>query len=103
MTTVNTISQRFELLRQNRQPALIPFITAGDPDLDLTAEAMRVLEGSGADFIELGVPYSDPLADGPVIQAAATRALEKGTTLTSVLAMAQSLTRNLRSPLILLH
>lgn len=98
---MNTISQRFELLRQNQQSALIPFITAGDPDLDLTAEAIRVLDSSGADFIELGVPYSDPLADGPVIQAAATRALEKGTSLTSVLVMAQSLARNLRSPLIL--
>jgi len=98
---MTTISQHFELLRQNRQPALIPFITAGDPDLDLTAEAIKVLDASGADIIELGVPYSDPLADGPTIQAAATRALEKGTTLISVLAMAQSLSRNLRSPLIL--
>jgi tryptophan synthase alpha chain len=95
------ITERFELLRQNNQRAVIPFVTAGDPDLDTTAEAIRILDASGADFIELGVPYSDPLADGPVIQAAATRSLQNGTKLADVLTMAQSLTRNLRSPLIL--
>jgi len=98
---MTTISQHFELLRCNHQAALIPFLTAGDPDLELTTEAIKVLDASGADFIELGVPYSDPLADGPVIQAAATRALKEGTSLANVLAMAQSLTRNLRSPMIL--
>lgn len=98
---MTTISQHLETLRQNDQPALIPFITAGDPDLDLTAEALKVLDAAGADLIELGVPYSDPLADGPVIQAAATRSLKQGTCLASVLAMAQSITRSLRSPLIL--
>lgn len=54
---------------------------AGDPDLDTTAEALKALDGAGADIIELGVPYSDPLADGPTIQGAADRALRKGTTL----------------------
>ncbi len=98
---MTTISQHFESLRQNNQRALIPFVTAGDPNLDITAEALRVLDAKGADLIELGVPYSDPLADGPVIQAAATRALKQGTRLASVLEMAQSLTRSLRSPLIL--
>ncbi|MGK7916410.1 MAG: tryptophan synthase subunit alpha [Prochloraceae cyanobacterium] len=98
---MTTISQKFTSLRQNNQRALIPFVTAGDPDLDLTAEALRVLDAKGADLIELGVPYSDPLADGPVIQAAATRALKQGTRLASVLEMAQSITRSLRSPLIL--
>ncbi|MDJ0573319.1 MAG: tryptophan synthase subunit alpha [Pleurocapsa sp. MO_192.B19] len=98
---MTTISQHFESLRQNNQRALIPFVTAGDPNLDITAEALRVLDAKGADLIELGVPYSDPLADGPVIQAAATRALKQGTRLASVFEMAQSLTRSLRSPLIL--
>ena len=97
---MTTISQHFESLRQNNQRALIPFVTAGDPDLELTADALKVLDAN-ADFIELGVPYSDPLADGPVIQAAATRALKQGVKLASVLEMAQSLTRSLRSPLIL--
>ena len=80
-----TIRECFESLRSRSQCALIPFITAGDPDLETTAEALRVLDRSGADIIELGVPYSDPLADGPVIQAAATRALQGGTRLDDVL------------------
>ncbi|MBO3458236.1 tryptophan synthase subunit alpha [Aetokthonos hydrillicola Thurmond2011] len=95
------ISQHFESLRAKKQCALIPFITAGDPDLETTAEALRVLDGSGADLIELGVPYTDPLADGPVIQMAATRAVKQGTRLAHVLEMAQSITRSLRSPIIL--
>lgn len=98
---MTSISQHFEYLRAQKQCALIPFITAGDPDLENTAEALRILAASGADFIELGVPYSDPLADGPVIQAAATRALKQGTRLIHVLEMAQSVTRSLRSPIIL--
>ena len=96
-----SISQHFESLRAKNQCALIPFITAGDPDLETTAEALRVLDGSGANFIELGVPYTDPLADGPVIQAAATRAVKQGTRLVHVLEMAQSVTRSLRSPIVL--
>lgn len=83
------------------QCALIPFITAGDPDLETTAEALRVLDRNGADMIELGVPYSDPLADGPVIQAAATRALQKGTNLEQVLEMVASVSPNLQAPIIL--
>ncbi|MFN6462845.1 MAG: tryptophan synthase subunit alpha [Nostoc sp. DedVER02] len=96
-----SISQNFESLRANNQCALIPFVTAGDPSLDITAEALRVLDASGADFIELGVPYSDPLADGPVIQAAATRALKQGTRLADVLEMAHKVIPSLRSPIIL--
>jgi tryptophan synthase alpha chain len=80
---------------------LIPFITAGDPDLETTAEALRILDRSGADIIELGVPYSDPLADGPVIQAAATRALQRGTRLQDVLEMLARVSPELRSPIIL--
>ncbi|PMB50426.1 tryptophan synthase subunit alpha [Fischerella thermalis CCMEE 5201] len=98
---MTSISHYFESLRTSNQCALIPFVTAGDPDLEITAEALRVLDSSGADLIELGVPYSDPLADGPVIQAAATRALKQGTRLANVLEMAQTVTRNLRSPIIL--
>ncbi len=98
---MTAISDRFETLRQNRECALIPFITAGDPDLATTAEALRTLDRSGADIIELGVPYSDPLADGPVIQAAATRALQRGTTLDQVLEMLQATTPSLKSPIVL--
>jgi tryptophan synthase alpha chain len=76
---MTAISECFKSLRDRHECALIPFITAGDPDLATTAEALRVLDAAGADIIELGVPYSDPLADGPTIQAAATRALQRGT------------------------
>ncbi len=98
---MNSISEKFKHLRSEKKCALIPFITAGDPDLETTTEALGVLEANGADFIELGVPYSDPLADGPVIQAAATRALERGTCLEDVLLMAQSVTRKIKAPIIL--
>ncbi|MEO3707180.1 tryptophan synthase subunit alpha [Trichormus azollae] len=99
--TTTIISRCFETLKRNHECALIPFITAGDPDLETTAKALQVLDRSGADIIELGVPYSDPLADGPVIQAAATRALERGTTLDQVLAMLHATTPGLQAPIIL--
>ena len=96
-----TISHCFQSLRDRQQCALIPFITAGDPDLTTTAEALRILDRNGADFIELGVPYSDPLADGPVIQAAATRALQTGIKLEQVLEMLRDVSPKLKAPLIL--
>lgn len=96
-----SVSECFEGLRDRGQCALIPFITAGDPDLETTAKALQTLDQTGADLIELGIPYSDPLADGPVIQAAATRALQRGTPLDSVLEMVQQVQPGLRSPLIL--
>ncbi|ARV62707.1 tryptophan synthase subunit alpha [Nostocales cyanobacterium HT-58-2] len=99
---MTSISQRFQSLRNNNQCALIPFVTAGDPDLQTTREAIRILDRNGADFIELGIPYSDPLADGPVIQAAATRALQKGTKLEHVLEMLAQESPNLQAPIILL-
>lgn len=95
------ISDCFASLSDRSQVALIPFITAGDPDLETTAQALRVLDSNGADLIELGVPYSDPLADGPVIQAAATRALQRGTRLEAVLEMVKGVIPELRSPIIL--
>ncbi|KZL48089.1 tryptophan synthase subunit alpha [Nodularia spumigena CENA596] len=98
---MTAISDCFNTLGRNGECALIPFITAGDPDLATTAAALKVLDTHGADIIELGVPYSDPLADGPVIQAAATRALQRGTKLEQVLEMLQATTPSLRSPIIL--
>ena len=98
---MTSISQRFQTLRSRQQCALIPFITAGDPDLETTAEALRILDRNGADAIELGVPYSDPLADGPVIQAAATRALEKGVNLEQVLKLVETVSPELQAPIIL--
>ncbi|MEH2174193.1 tryptophan synthase subunit alpha [Nostoc sp.] len=99
---MTAISDCFKTLGHNRECALIPFITAGDPDLETTAKALQVLDRNGADIIEVGIPYSDPLADGPVIQAAATRALQKGTKLEQVLEMLQGITPKLRSPIVLL-
>ncbi|MGL5081760.1 MAG: tryptophan synthase subunit alpha [Microcoleaceae cyanobacterium] len=102
-----SVSQRFESLRSSgsqharSQCALIPFITAGDPNLEITAKALQLLDQAGADLIELGVPYSDPLADGPVIQAAATRALQRGTSLDQVLNMLRTVSPTLRAPVIL--
>ncbi len=96
-----SITEQFDRLRAAGKCALIPFITAGDPDLATTAEALQVLDSHGADFIELGVPYADPLADGPTIQAAATRSLQKGTTLEAVLKLVKDLSPKLSAPIIL--
>jgi tryptophan synthase alpha chain len=98
---MTSISNCFQALKADGKCALIPFITAGDPDLETTAKALTILDQAGADLIELGVPYSDPLADGPVIQAAATRALNKGVSLDQVLNLVAQLSPNLRSPIIL--
>jgi tryptophan synthase alpha chain len=99
--TRQSISEKFADLRDRAQCALIPFITAGDPDLKTTAAALRTLDRQGADIIELGVPYSDPLADGPVIQAAATRALAQGTKLEDVLRMMREVVPSLQAPIVL--
>ncbi|MEI7024537.1 tryptophan synthase subunit alpha [Paenibacillus sp. y28] len=73
---MNAIDLKFSQLREQRQTALIPFITIGDPDTATSVEIIKQLEAAGADIVELGVPYSDPLADGPVIQRASQRALQ---------------------------
>lgn len=96
-----SVSDCMEKLRDRGQCALIPFITAGDPDLATTAKALKLLDRNGADLIELGIPYSDPLADGPVIQAAATRALQQGTKLEHVLEMLRTVAPELQAPIIL--
>ena len=98
---MKSVSEQFQALRDRNQCALIPFITAGDPDLETTARALKLLDQSGADLIELGVPYSDPLADGPVIQAAATRALQRQVSLDDVLAVVQQVSPELTAPIIL--
>jgi tryptophan synthase alpha chain len=74
----DVIARRFAELRARKRRALVPYITAGHPDADRTVELMRGLEDAGADVIELGLPFSDPMADGPVIQASSQRALELG-------------------------
>ncbi len=82
---MSTISEVFVRCRREKRAAFIPFLTAGDPDLETTAALMHAMADGGADLIELGVPFSDPIADGPVIQRASSRALASGTTLSGIL------------------
>ena len=98
---MHTIHQRFEQLKRDGRMALMPFLMAGDPDLATTREVLLALQCGGADMVELGIPYSDPLADGPVIQAAASRALQAGTTPANVMEMLSSLPDDFDLPLIL--
>ena len=76
---MNRIVEKFNYLMVKNEKAFIPFVTAGDPDLNTTLDLVLALEKAGADIIEIGIPYSDPMADGPVIQASSTRALANGT------------------------
>ena len=86
---MSRIKQRFDDLKSKHKTALIPFMTAGDPRPDITVKLMHALVEAGADLLELGVPFSDPMAEGPTIQAACERALEHGTSLTDVLDMVE--------------
>jgi tryptophan synthase alpha chain len=99
---MSRIDDQFAKLRANGQKALIPFIEAGDPDLETTEALIPVLEASGADLIELGVPFSDPLADGPTIQKAALRALESGTSLKKILDLVKGVRSRVSVPLVLM-
>ncbi|KAK2970196.1 hypothetical protein RJ640_019664 [Escallonia rubra] len=103
LTAVPTVglSETFARLKQQGKVAFIPYITAGDPDLLTTAEALKVLDSCGSDIIELGVPYSDPLADGPVIQAAATRSLARGTNFDAIISMLKEVVPQISCPIAL--
>lgn len=96
------LKDRFQLLRDRGESALIPFITAGDPDLQTTGRLLLALQEAGADALEIGVPFSDPMAEGPTIQRASERALLKGTSLRQVLAMIRELRADIQLPLILM-
>ena len=98
----NRIQTTFEELRKKGQKALIPYIMAGDPSLTDSESLVLALEEAGADLIELGVPFSDPIADGPVIQKAAERALRSGTSLKRILSTVKSLRTKTQIPLILM-
>src|SRR5499425_3449332 len=95
------IARTFERLRDERQPGLVTYTTAGDPDLSRSAEILRALDRAGADVLEVGVPFSDPLADGPVIQRATERALASGTTLTGVLDLVKSVRADVKAPIVI--
>lgn len=96
------IEQRFKELKQQRKKAFIAFLTAGDPTLDVTRRLVLALEDCGVDIIELGVPFSDPLADGPTIQAASQRALRKGVNLPKILKMVAQIRKSSQVPLALM-
>ncbi|MBM4295219.1 MAG: tryptophan synthase subunit alpha [Deltaproteobacteria bacterium] len=96
------IEALFRTLKQRGEKALIPFITCGDPDLQTTRALALEMAARGADLLELGIPFSDPLADGPTIQAASNRALQHGVHLQEVLELAGKLRRDTDMPLVLM-
>ena len=98
---LSLINQKFNELRKKGKFALMPFLMAGDPSLDITYNILLKLQEKGADFIELGIPYSDPLADGPIIQLSASRALKSGTSIAQVLKLLKTLKGKLNIPVIL--
>jgi len=98
---VSRISDRLGAVKRAEKKAFVAFVTAGDPSLDRTVEAALAFDDAGVDVLELGVPFSDPLADGPVIQRASDRALRQGTTLARVLDAVRALRRSSRLPLLL--
>lgn len=98
---MNRIEKKFGELKEMGRTALVTYITAGDPSIDMTSDIVLKLEESGADIIELGIPFSDPMADGPVIQLASERALKGGTTLNSVLESVKSIRQHSDIPIIL--
>lgn len=98
---MNRIDRRFQDLAARNETAFIPYITAGDPTLDLTAHLVIELEKAGADIIEFGVPYSDPLSDGPVNQESAMRALKHHVRIADILAMVKKLREKTQIPIML--
>ena len=99
---MNRIDQKFKSLKIQKRKAFIAFISAGDPDLRTTERLAVALEGAGVDIIELGIPFSDPLADGPIIQASYFRALNKGTTVKKILETVKRIRRKTSVPMALM-
>ncbi len=99
---MNRVDQKFQELRQRKEPAFIPFITAGDPDLETTRGLVLELERRGADIIELGIPFSDPIADGPLIQVSYYRALSKGLKVSEVFECIKNLRKETEIPIVVM-
>lgn len=95
---MSAIDQLFTRLKTNGEKAFMPFITAGDPNLDFTEQLLLELDNAGCHLVEVGIPYSDPIADGPVIQASYTRALNAGTKLDAIFAMLTRVTPAIKMP-----
>lgn len=99
----NRIDRRFAALRAGHKPGLVTFITAGDPDHDTAGAVLDLLPGAGADIIELGMPFTDPMADGPAIQASALRALASGASMRKTLALVRDFrARHPETPIVLM-
>ena len=97
---MSAIDDRFGELRAAGKKAFLPFVTAGDPNLEMTARVLSALAECGSAIGEVGIPYSDPIADGPVIQASYTRALEAGIKLKDIFKMVTELAPKLKMPLV---
>lgn len=95
------LSETFQKIRISEQPGLVAYITAGDPNLARSADILQALDKAGADVLEVGAPFSDPLADGPIIQRASERALASGTTLLKVLDMIAQVRKKIRAPIVI--
>ena len=95
---MSSIDQLFTTLRSQGRKALMPFVTAGDPDLEFTGQIIRELDRRGSSLCEVGIPYSDPIADGPVIQASYTRALEKKIKVKQILELLSGLKSDVKMP-----
>src|ERR1700741_1378059 len=98
---MRSLSGTFERLKREGQPGLVTYTTAGDPDLPRSAEILKALDRAGADVLEVGVPFSDPLADGPVIQRATERALAAGGSLRATLALVAAVRADIRAPIVI--
>jgi tryptophan synthase alpha chain len=98
---VSRIEARFRELRKARQIGLVTYVTAGDPDLDRSGDILMRLDQAGVDVLEVGVPFSDPLADGPVIQRATERAIRSGSTLPKVLDLVASVRGRIAAPIVI--
>ena len=97
---MSAIDNLFAQLRKNGRKAFMPFVTAGDPDLEFTAAVIRELVARGSSMCELGIPYSDPVADGPIIQASYTRALDKHVRLAGIFDMLRGVAPDLGAPVV---
>jgi len=98
---MSRLAETFERLRADKRGGLVAYVTAGDPDAGTSEDILVALADGGADVIEVGVPFSDPLADGPVIQRASERALAAGMTLRGVLALVTTVRRKIDTPIVL--
>jgi tryptophan synthase alpha chain len=97
---MSAIDQLFDELRSNGKKAFMPFVTAGDPDLEFTKEVIQLLSDKGCNLCEIGIPYSDPIADGPVIQASYTRALDRGLRIDQIFEATRQLAPEIQMPMV---